>query len=449
MLKHRKTDIEQQSAGRSLLKLPPALRYPAYRRYWFGTLGSVSGFQILTASQFWLVHTLEESPLYLGYVGAAEAAPAIALNVFGGMLADKLDKRRLIMVSQSLLAGLIFLLATLTLLDVVKVWHILTIAVLAGSVDAFDQPARQALYPHLIDRRVMMSAVALTSSIWQGTRIVAPAVAGLIIATAGTATAFYVAGTGFLIMATVIWRLEVPPVPRGATGTAARDLLDGVRFIKRNSIFSFLIAMTFFNSFFGMAYVALMPIFAQDILGQGPGAYGVLLGAGGVGSLMTTLVLSSRDTRHRGTLIIGGATMFGLAVAAFGLTVYFVGSYSLALALMFVMGSFTSMYMIPIMSSLQTMVPDHMRGRVMGFYGMTWSIMPLGGLQAGAIAALIGSLLGAPIALAIGGLAVSSFALGPALINSRVRNLGALLSQFERATAAAQSDQITQTASDN
>ena len=406
---------------------------------------------MLIAAQFWLVHTLEESPLYLGYLGAASAVPSIAFNLFGGVFADRLDKRRLIMATQTVLAGLIFLLATLTVLDVVQVWHILAIAIVSGSVNAFNGPAHQALYPHLIDHRAMTSAVAMISSIWQGTRIVAPAVAGLIIATAGTATAFYIAGVGFLLMATVIWRLKVPPIPRVATGSPFRDLLDGVRYIKRNSLFSFLIGMTFFNSFFGMAYVALMPIFAQDILGQGPGAYGALLGAGGVGSLMTTLVLSSRENpRVRGTLIIGGATMFGLTIATFGLTTYFVGSYPLALALMFVEGVFASMYMIPIMSSLQTMVPDEMRGRVMGFYGMTWSLMPLGGMQAGAIASLFGSLMGAPIAVTIGGLSVSSFAMGPAMINRRVRNLGALLLQFERAPAAAvQSDQVTQAAGDD
>ena len=143
--------------------------------------------------------------------------------------------------------------------------------------------------------------------------------------------------------------------------------------------------------------------------------------------------------------------MFGLVIATFGLTSFYVGSYSLALALMFVMGSFTSMYMISIMSTLQTMVPDGMRGRVMGFYGMTWSLMPLGGLQAGAIASIIGAPIGAPVALAIGGLAVSAFAMGPAMINSRVRNLGALILQFDKTTSAAaeQRDQVAQAASDS
>ena len=413
--------------------MPPALRYPAYRAYWLGTLASVSGYQMLTFGQLWLVHELKESPLFLGYVGLANAIPAIVLNLFGGVFADKLDKRRLIMVTQTINASLIFLLATLVLLDLVEVWHVLAIAFVTGGVNAFDQPARQALYPHLIDRKVMVSAVALNASIWQGTRIVAPAIAGVIITLAGTATTFYMAGVGFLTMAVVISALNVPPIERGATGNPAQDMLDGLKFIKKNSIFSFLIGMTFFNSFFGMAYIMMMPVFAVDILKVGADGQGVLLSIGGVGALITTIWLSSiGNFPRKGLLLIGGAVMFGLAVTAFGLTSHFVGSYLLAGVLMFVMGVFSSTYMISIMSSLQMMVPDNMRGRVMGFYGMTWSIMPLGGMQAGAIA----NVIGVHFAIAIGGLAVAAFALGPAMINSRVRTLGTLLQQFDRAASS-------------
>ncbi len=421
-----------QAKRRFRIGVPPAMRYPAYRQYWFGTLASVSGFQMFTASQFWLIHKLEDSPLFLGYVGLANAIPAIALNLFGGVFADKLNQRRLIMTTQTIVAALVFLLATLTLAGVVNVWHVLGIAFITGAVNAFDQPARQALYPHLIERKVMTSAVALNSSIWQGTRIVAPAAAGLIIGFAGIAESFYVAGAGFLAMAIVIAMLSVPRIERGATAGTGRSMLEGVKFIKSNSIFSFLIGMTFFNSFFGMAYVVMMPVFAEDILGQGPSAYGALLSVGGVGALLTTIWLGSqRAFRRKGLLLIGGAVMFGIGVAAFALTSEYIGSYPLALALMFFMGIFNSIYMISVMSTLQIMVPDRMRGRVMGFYGMTWSIMPLGGMQAGAIA----SFIGAPFAIAIGGLAVAAFAVGPALVNSRVRNLGNLLMQFERGSA--------------
>jgi len=162
--------------------LPPALHYPAYRAFWLGLLASVGGFQMFRFGQFWLVYQLTDSPLPLGYVGLANGVPAICLNLFGGVFADRFDQRRLVMATQSLTAGLIFVLATLTLLDVVQVWHVVVIAFCAGAVESFDGPARQSLYPHLIDRRVMVSAVALNSCIWQGTRIIAPAVAGCIVA---------------------------------------------------------------------------------------------------------------------------------------------------------------------------------------------------------------------------------------------------------------------------
>jgi MFS family permease len=355
-------------------------------------------------------------------------------NLFGGVFADKLDKRLLIVCTQATTAGLIFLLAILTLLDVVQPWHILAIAFLAGAVEAFDTPARQAIYPHLIDRKVMMSAVAMNSVIWQSTRIIAPAIAGFIIDFINTEAAFFIAGAGFLTMSVVMFFLQVPPIPRGSRGNAAQDMLEGLRFIKRNSIFSFLISMTFFNSFFGMAYIMLMPVFAVDILDVGARGQGLMLGVGGIGALLTTIWFGARgNVVNKGPFIIGGAVAFGLLVAAFAMAAQFIGSLYVVMAILFVMGACNSGYMISIQSSLQMLVPDRMRGRVMGFYGMTWSIMPLGGMQASALAGF--SFITVPFAIAIGGLFVAAFAIGPGLLNSKVRNLGTQLQPPESAEA--------------
>jgi MFS family permease len=412
--------------------IPPALHYPAYRAFWLGLLASISGYQMLRFGQSWLVYQLTGSPMPLGYVGLANGIPAICLNLFGGVFADKCDQRRLVMVTQSLTASFIFVLATLTLLDVVQVWHILVIAFCAGAVESFDQPARQSLYPHLIDRQVMGSAVALNSCIWQGTRIVMPAVAGCIIAWTSTAVTFYLAGLGFVVMAAVIYHLHVPPLTRQAQGSAAHNIREGLTFLRQNSIFSFLIAMTFFNSFFGLAYITLMPVLVVAILHVGAKGQGLLMGMGGAGALLTTLWLSSRsDVGSKGWLIIGGGVMSGLSVVALGLTSAFVGSFALALVIMFVIGICNTTYAISVQSSLQMLVPDHMRGRVMGFYGMTYNIMPVGGMLASALAGLIT----APLAIAVGGLAVAAFAIGPAMLNAEVRNLGALLRQADTAAA--------------
>lgn len=416
------------SAGRRLPTLPPAFQYPQYRLYWLGMLARVGGFQVLQFGQFWLVFQLTGSPLALGYIGLANAIPAITLNLVGGVVADRVDQRKLIVITQTTAASMVLLLATLTLLEVVQMWHLLTIAVVSGAINAFSQPASQALYPRLIDRKAMMSAVALNSSIWQGTRVTSPAIAGVLIVWLGTPATFFLAAGGMLAFAIVVSGLKVPRAERARDTRPLADLLEGLRFIRGNSIFSFLISMTFFNSFFGMAYVALMPIFAVKILEVGANGQGWLMTSSGIGSLMVTVYLGSRGNfRRKGLVLIGGAVMTGLSIATFALTSELIGSYALALGVMFIFGIFTSMYMISIMSSLQMMVPNHMRGRVMGFYGMTWNIMPLGGMYAGALATLIG----APLAIAIGGLLVSAFALGPAMLNGQVRNLSTLLAREE------------------
>lgn len=419
-------------------RVPPALRYPRYRAYWFGLLASVSGFQMFRASQFWLIHQINENPLHLGYVGAATALPAIVFNLLGGVFADKVDKRRLVMATQLSLATLIVLLGTFNFLGLVTEYHVLATAFLAGVIDAFDVPASQALFPRLIRRSVMTSAVALNSSVWQGMRIVAPAMAGAVIALFGMTSALYVAAAGPIIMAAVMSRLYVPHVTQGAFGNPVHDILEGLRFIRNNSTIRFLIGMTFFISFFGMTYVVMMPEIAKESLGRGAAAYGTLLSISGIGSLITTTWMGTRsDLRNKGMLIVGGAALLGLTVVTFGMTSEFVGNYFLALAVLFVVGLSTPLYMIPIQSSLQLMVPNRMRGRVMGFYGMTWSIMPLGGLQAGAMAQIIQ----VPFAIAVGGLAVIGFALGPALFNSKVRNLASQPAGAETArTAAGDSD---------
>ena len=418
----------EESPRRFRLSLPPALQYPMYRRYWLGSLASVAGFQMLMFGQGWLAYELTGSAAFLGTVWIASSVSAILLNLYGGVLADRLDKRAMIIVAEIANAALIFLLAMLTLFDVVQPWHLVAIAFLVGGVGAFDQPARQALYPHLIERRVMMSAVALNSAIWQGTRIAAPAVAGIVVAILDTHTAFFLGAAGFFTMALVMLAIKVPPIETERGSSAAQDLAEGLRFVRDNSTFSILIGMTFFNSFFGMAYVVLMPIFAQDILQVGAAGQGWLLSAGGVGSLGVTMWLSTRDdVSRRGAMIVTGATLFGLLIIAFALTSEYLAIYPLALVIMLLMGLSNSAYMMSIMSSLQSLVPDRMRGRVMGLYGMTYNIMPLGGGTMGQVA----SFIGASFTLALGGLAVVGFALGPALANSRVRNLGTLLISTE------------------
>ena len=413
--------------------LGPAMGFPSYRVFWFGTLASVCGFQVLNFAQFWVVHRLTGDPLFLGWVGLANAVPAIVLNLFGGVLADRMERRKLIAITQTVNGLIILILAVVTFTGVVQAWHVILLAFFAGAVNAFDQPARMALYPILIDRSVMMNAVSLNSAVWTGTRIIAPAVAGLIITVVGEGFSFLLSAMGFFTLAVVVMRLKIPDSVKSERRErkSRSDLSEGIKFILGNSIFTFLIAITFFNSFFGMSVIPMMPVFAVDILKVGADGQGVMMGVGGVGAVAITLILGRiPNLRHRGMMIVLGSAVFGLALALLAVTSKELGNYPLAVLLMFVMGAFSSVYMISIMSSLQLMVPDHMRGRVMGFYGMTWSIMPLGAMYTGALAKVFADGgEGVPIAVAIGGILLSVFAIGPVLMSKKIRNLDAIIEQ--------------------
>ena len=333
-----------------------------------------------------------------------------------------MDQRRLIVATQLIITALAFLLATITLTGSVEVWHLLAISFFSGGVEAFDQPARRSIFPHLVERKDMMSAVAMNSSVWPGTRIAAPAIAGLIIAQWGTAVSFYVSGAGFVAMAMVMYSLRIPHITRSTGRNAVSDVKEGLQFIKGNSSFMFLMGLTFFHSFFGTTYIMLMPIFAVDILEVGADGQGLLLGVGAVGSLGTALWLATRrNDAPRAWLIIVGCIMSGLSLAAFALTSEYVGSFALAMVMMFVLGVFTTGFTTGTQTSLQMMVPDQFRGRVMGFYGMTFNIRPLGGVQASALASI--GALGAPFALAIGGAAVVVYTIVSVALKRDLRTL--------------------------
>ncbi len=398
------------------------MRYPSYRAFWLGSVASISGFQIVRFGQFWQIYEITGSYLSLGYIGLVNGIPPILLNLAGGVAADKVDQRRLIVITQLITTGLVVLLGTISLLGSVKEWHLLTIAFVAGAVEAFDQPARRSLFPHLVERRDMMSAVAMNSSIWPGTRIAAPAVAGFIIAGAGMAACYYVAAGGFLLLAMVTFGLRLPPITRSSGKSAVSDVKEGLRFIRRNSTFSFLMGLTFFHSFFGTTYIMLMPIFAVDVLEVGADGQGLLLGVGAVGSLLTALWLASRrNDAPRAWLILVSCVMSGVSLAAFALTSEYVGSFALAMVLMVVLGVFTTGFTTGTQSSLQMMVPDEFRGRVMGFYGMTYNLRPLGGVQASALASI--GILGAPFALAIGGAAVVVYTVVAGVLKRDLKSL--------------------------
>jgi predicted MFS family arabinose efflux permease len=412
---------------RRMIGVPPAFRYPKYRVYWLGFFLSVAGHQMFQFLQFVLVHELTGSVVDLGVLGVANAVPAILLGVIGGVFADRWDKRQLIIVTQAAPALSMVVLATLTITGNVELWHVLMVAMVVSGVGAFDGPARSAYYPRLIEPSAMISAVALNSTIWQSTRIVGPAIAGVIVgsiadvALDGIGVTLYLAASGSVAMiAAVLW-IRVPG-PGESKGNPMTNLLEGLSYIRANSMLFTLILMAFASALFGWSYIVLMPVFAQDILGVGKSGQGMLLASAGVGATAVTVALAVLDApllQRRGWFVIVGAISNGVLLVGFALTSELVGSFPLAMVFMFGLGTTQMLYTTGTMGSIQLSVDDRVRGRVLGVYGIVWGIQPLSGTQA----AFVSQFFGVAVAVALGGVAIIAMAVIAAAVNPSLRQL--------------------------
>jgi MFS family permease len=403
--------------SRQVLQALSALRHRNYRLYWFGQLSSVLAQNMEHVAQSWLVLELTNSPLLLGLTGLSYAIPSIILAFIGGAIADRADRRRIMIVSQAATAAMFFVLATLVVTESVALWHIIGLAFLSGAVRAFDRPSRMALLPQMVPKDDIPNAVAIGGTIWQLNRLVGPAVAGILIYLIGVGPTFY-----FCFLASLtsvcLWLFIRLAERSNAVGSGGllQHVIDGLNFIRTNEVFYTFIGMTFFNSVFGMSYLILMPVFARDVLAVGSQGFGFLQSVGGVGALTGTVAVAYlAHLRRGGQQAILGAIMFGLVLVLFAYS----RSYPLSLVLAAAAGLAGQFYMTTINAILQLNVPEQLRGRVMGIYGLTWDLMPVGGMIAGGIA----EFAGAPAAVATGGLLVAGMALAVALFLPSIRRL--------------------------
>jgi len=409
--------LEGAKASARTIVMFNAMRYRNYRLYWLGQLSSVLAQGMELVAQGWLILQLTDSPFMLGLTGLAHAIPTIALTLVGGVIADRTDRRRIMILAQGTTACVFFGLATLIVTGLVQVWHVMLFAFLSGSLKAFDRPSRYALLPQMVPTEELASAVAMGSAIWQLSRLIGPGIAGTLIYVFGVGTTFYVCCLGSLT-AVVLWlmiRMERLPASNTNRGLL-HHMADGLNFIKSNEIFYTLIGMTFFNSIFGLSYVILMPVFARDILQVGSQGFGFLQTTTGAGSLLGVLIVASlaRSSR-KGWQVIMGAAIFGISLIGFAFSPW----YLLSLGLVFFIGLANQVYMTTIISILQLKVPDQLRGRVMSIFGLTWDLTPVGGTIAGTIA----EFAGAPVAVAIGGFMVLAMASMVAVYLPRVRQM--------------------------
>jgi MFS family permease len=386
-----------------------ALRHHDFRLYWFGHVVSVSGQQMLWMLEPWLIYELSGSKAYLGINALAQAVPATVLVLLGGVIADKLDQRKLLIAVQCAYITLYGILAGLAFTEQLQVWHIFIIAFVQASVGSLENPARQSMFPHLVTRDAMPNAVALNAAIHPATRIGAPVVGGFLLAlvlgatespriAAGIVWLVGIAGVAFY--AAMLAKVHMPPVKRSRGGGVMADMADGARFIWRNRVFAFLIGLAYYMTFFGISLSILFPVIAKDVLHVGPDVLGVMFAAMGVGSLVGVILVANLSAPgYQRPILIGGTLLLGVSMIGFALSPV----YWLSLVLLFTLGIGASTFNVAIQQNLQLLVPNDFRGRVMGVWSIVHSsFRPLGEMQHSAVA----SVASAPFSIVLSGMMV-------------------------------------------
>jgi MFS family permease len=374
-----------------------SLAHRQYRRYWTGLFLSNIGTWMQSVAQGWLVLRLSHSALILGLVGFAGSIPTLLLAPLAGVAADRVDRRKLLLATQSTQMLCAFLLAAATFAGFVSVPLVAALAVVNGVANALTVPSHQSLFLDLVGREDLTNAIALNSMQFNLSRIVGPALAGLTIAALGEAACFALNGISFAAILAALATLPPMPAPRRRSRSAWIDLRSGLRFARRHPLIPQLLALTAVVAVFGTPAVTMAPLFARQILGVGPEGLGGMLSAVGVGAVATALLMASAgDFRRKGAAVLIACSGFALSLFGFGLS----GSYPLSLACLALLGgSMTSMASL-VNTLLQKSAPDRLRGRVISLYALAWlGLVPLGNLQAGVVA----ERFGAQASLLVGG----------------------------------------------
>lgn len=402
-----------------------ALRHRNFQLFFSGQLISLIGTWMQTIAQSWLVYRLTGSSLLLGTVGFASQFPVFIMAPFGGHIADRHNRHRVVVATQAASMILAFVLAALTLTGVIRVWHIFVLAALLGVVNAFDIPARQAFIVDMVGREDLMNAIALNSSMFNGARIVGPAVAGIVVARIGEGWCFFANAVSYIAVIAGLLMMKVTSQRRAAVESPLQNILEGFRFAATTSPIRALLLLLGLVSLVGMPYAVLMPVFAKEILHGGARELGILMGATGVGALGGALTLATRTgLKGLGRWINLAALGFGVSLILFSLS----RNLWLSTALLLPVGFCMMLQMAASNTLVQAMVPDRLRGRVMSVYSMMFMGMaPFGALFAGALA----QRLGAPLTIIIGavGCVAGSFLFGLKLPKLRVEARQLIIAQ--------------------
>src|SRR6266566_1281692 len=365
----------------------------------------------------WLILTLTNSPFYVGLTAALSSLGVLLFSLYAGVVADRVDKRRVIIFMQLAFMLEAFTVSILVWTGVIAVWQVLVLATTLGIASAFDIPMRQSFIVEMVGKDDLMNAIALNSSLFNGARVIGPAIAGVLIGAVGIAWCYFLNGLSYIAVIAGLLMMRLPPVARQPRTTSSwHGFREVLSYLKSDRRIRALMMLTAILSVFGFPYIAMMPVFARDVLHRGAAGYGALTSSIGIGAVIGALgiALASARIRARGRLMLVGGTAFGILLILF--------SASRVLALSMVLLALAGCAMIVNNSInntlLQTAAPDHLRGRIMGFYSFVFvGMAPLGAFLFG----LVAEHIGVPATIAAGGAIV---ALAVVITAIRVPELG-------------------------
>ncbi|MGI8825417.1 MAG: MFS transporter [Chloroflexota bacterium] len=374
-----------------------ALHYRDFRLFWCGGIVSLAGTQMQQAAIAWQIYLLAHSPVALGLIGLFRVVPIIAFSLWGGVLADTIDRRRLLLITQSALLLLSASLTVLTLTGAIGLWMIYVLTACAATATAFDSPARQALVPSLVPRRHLTNALSLNSTGLQVALVIGPSLAGVLIATFGVASVYLIDAITFLAVLAAVYVIRPPVVVGAAPRVSVGAAIEGLKFMRATPIIMQLMVLDFAATFFGSA-TALLPIFARDILHVGSQGYGLLYAAPAAGAVLAGVALAFFGARIRaqGPVILVAVAAYACFTVLFGAS----RAFPLSLVLLAGTGASDTVSMILRQTVRQGLTPDALRGR-MSSVNM---IFFMGGPQLGELeAGFVARSFGAPFSVVLGG----------------------------------------------
>ena len=378
-----------------------SLRHRDYRLLLGGSITYSSGYWILVTAQGWLVLQLTDSAFWVGMIAFMVGIPSLFLCPFGGLYADRLDRRKLLLVGQVASALPILLLATLTSTGVIAIWHIAAISVFIGIVWALTDPAYLAIIPSLVTPRELTNAIAMETLAWQLSRFIGPAIAGVLLSLfakggtfyradmdfVGASMAFVCAGIAFVVAFFLTSRVRSPAPVTTRRASIGKDIREGLSFIRSNKVALTLILMVAGVSLFALPCFWLMPVFARDVLGVGEAGYAQLMMAVGAGGLAGGLAAAKLgDFKRKGWLLIGSALTFTVLLILFAMS----RAFPLSLVLAVIIGGANGLFQAVAVALLLSITPDRLRGRVMGLFIITWQLPSIGSLMLGAATDWVG-----------------------------------------------------------